>query len=197
MIPFENEHRHDSPLSPEVVLGFSLACSNIARYGTDARTNRPAFKKLSIVDGELQIMWPPSLREGATHIDSGPIASPYKDIDGDLAQARVWTPLEGVVPTTSELLGDDIQMTTVCRDKFQDYTSVLYLHRDTILTTYGRMFEIVRKINILDSSRPPRVVKAKELAQDSDVNEIIDTLIIHEAALQTAHPEIAKRHPER
>jgi len=166
MTPFEHEQRHNSPLSPDVVAGFVLACNNIARYGVYSQMKHASFKKLSIVGGELQTEWIQDPRMGATHLDSGRIAAGHKDTNGYTIKTRVWTPMEGMQPATAQLLGEDIQMATVCRDNFYDYDSKLESHGDIISTTAGRMFEIVRKINIADSTKPSRIIEANELTHD-------------------------------
>ena len=196
MIPFESEKRHDSPLSPDVVSGFVLACNNIARYGVYSQMKHASFKKLSIVGGELQIEWIQDPRMGATHLDSGRIAAGHKDADGDMIKTRVWTPMEGMQPATSQLLGEDIQMATVCRDKYHDYGTDIVSHRDIVSTTAGRMFEIVRKINIADSPRPSRIIEAEEFTEDSDVVDLTDMLMASEVAFQKIHPEVAMRRLE-
>ena len=185
MIQFENEYRHESPLSPEMVQGFIRACNNLAPYGEHARSNDPSFRKLSFEDGELKVTQLTNPKMGATHIDSGTITAPgHGYADGKATTATIWTPLEAALPAKTKILGKERQLTTVSRSVFYDYQLGL-TPQDIIATSTGRIFSVIKWGDVNDPNGPGPIPEAEELTQDWQVEDVVGSLTYMKKVIET------------
>ena len=177
MIQFENSYQHNSPLSPEVMMEFHLACGRLLHFFG----SKPTLAELSVsTENELRVLPLESHPQSATHMDSGTLLVPKQVDDGSDLEVRVWTQTEGARPKDTMLCGEPIQIASACRDDWYDYSTDRIIPHDYVSSTSGRLFEIIKRIDADGTAE----ISAGEINDDEQVDDIVYSLIRAERILK-------------